>query len=79
MANPLNSYYIVLRDTYTQKELDIIKCVFDNLREFYVIDERSDMERAKVPIERAALLLKESLTGGIDRPSGIPDRIEIGE
>lgn len=76
--NPITSYYIVLKDEYTEQDIEATKFVLKNFRQFYVIDERSDFERFRIPTEDAVIALKETLMEE-NRPAGIPEKIEIKE
>lgn len=77
--NIAESFYIVLKDEYTDKELERIKTIINTLSEFIVIDERSDWERAKVPIEAACKRLEEKLKdiNGFSSRQFIPEKIKV--
>jgi len=77
MVDFLNSYFIVLKDEYSDWDLHRTKIIMTELKEFVVIDERSDWNRSKVPLEEEYKRLEQMLLGKKEPEQIVPEKIEV--
>ncbi len=76
--NITSSFFVLLRDEYTPDVIAHNRDVINTFSEFVVLDERSDIERGKLPAEKAIdQMIAELRDNSI--PAGAPARIEIKE
>ena len=76
--NITSSFFVLLRDEYTPEVVAHNRDVINTFSEFVVLDERSDVERGKLPAEKAIDIMIAELREDV-KPVGAPAKIEIKE
>lgn len=77
MMGPLSSFVVVLKEWYSEEEWEQYSYIVANMKEYIVIDERSDWDRAHEPMEEAMRKWREQVCDDKKTPGNIPGKIEI--
>lgn len=73
----VESYCVVLRDTYTIEDIQRLRWAFNNLSDYVVIDNRSSLNIAKIPTEVALKALRDKYERNVKPVDDRPGKINI--
>lgn len=74
---PLSSFVVVLKEWYSDAEWEMYSYIVTHMKEYIVIDERSDWDRAHKPMEEAMNELRAQMANSNRVAGVVPGKIEI--